>query len=403
LRKRLRGKLCIHEQSTGSDRVDRVWVADMALTLLHTADWQIGKQFAHIGGDAAAMLRAQRLETVRTLAVLAREHGVDAVLVAGDVFEDNAVSDETLRRTMNALAAYEGPWVLLPGNHDAALIQSAWSRLSGLGIVPENVVLATDPQPIELCEGRLCILPAPLQRRHEVRDLTDYFDGIESGPTVYRVGLAHGAVRNRLPGESEAMNPISDGRSESARLDYLALGDWHGTLEIACRTWYAGTPEPDRFRSTDPGNVLLVRLSRPGGPPRIEKLQVGRFRWKELDFALSDEAGVAVLDDRIGRITEPGDTLLRLRLSGALDLAARGRLDEVLQSWRARLHHLGVDDTGLVSRPSANDIAAIATSGFVRDAIDTLIRVQDDPGHPDQAHAALALQMLYLEQLALRK
>ncbi len=378
-------------------------VRAVSLTLLHTADWQIGKRFASLAGDAGAVLRTQRLETIKALATLASERCVNAVLVAGDVFEDNAVSDETLRRTMNALAGFEGPWVLLPGNHDAALAQSAWSRLRRLAIVPDNVILATEPQPIELCDGRLCILPAPLQRRHEVRDLSDYFDALETGPGVLRVGLAHGAVRNRLPEESEAMNPISDTRADSARLDYLALGDWHGTLEIAPRTWYAGAPEPDRFRSNDPGNVLLVELSDPGESPRVEKIRVGRFRWEQFAFALADAASIDVLDDRIGALPDPADTLLRLRLTGALDLGARGQLDDVMERWRARLHHLGVDDADLVARPSADDIAAIGACGFVRDAIDTLTRIQDDAAHPDHAHAARALQVLYLEQLALRK
>jgi len=375
----------------------------MPLTLLHTADWQIGKQFSPIAGDAGAMLRSQRLETIRTLAALAGERRVDVVLVAGDVFEDNAVSDETLRRTMNALAGFEGPWVLLPGNHDAALAQSAWSRLRRLAIVPDNVVLATEPGGIELCDGRLCVLPAPLQRRHELRDLSDYFDAVETGPGVFRVGLAHGAVRNRLPDESEAMNPISDTRADSARLDYLALGDWHGTLEIAPRTWYAGAAEPDRFRANDPGNVLLVELREPGVSPRVEKLHVGHFRWEQFEFAVADEASIGVLDARLGALTDAASTLLRLRLSGALDLGARGQLDEVLERWRARLHHLGVDDSGLVARPSTADIAAIGASGFVNDAIATLTRIQDDPAHPDHDQAARALQVLYLEQLALRQ
>jgi DNA repair exonuclease SbcCD nuclease subunit len=375
----------------------------VSLTLLHTADWQIGKQFASIPGDAGAALRSQRLETIAALAALAGERGVDAVLVAGDVFEDNAVSDETLRRTMNALNGFRGPWVLLPGNHDAALAQSAWSRLRRLAIVPDNVTLATEAEPVELCGGRLCVLPAPLQRRHEVRDLTDYFDAVDSASGALRVGLAHGAVRNRLPAESEAMNPISDTRADSARLDYLALGDWHGTLEIAPRSWYAGTPEPDRFRSNDPGNVLLVELSEPGAPPLVTKRQLGRFRWQQLDFELADEAGIEVLDGRLGALEEAANTLLRLRLSGTLDLGARLQLDELLASWRARLHHLGVDESALVARPSAQDIAAIGASGFVRDAIDTLIRIQDDPAHPDHDHAARALQVLYLEQRALRQ
>ncbi len=376
---------------------------NMTLSLLHTADWQVGKQFGSITGDAGAMLRTQRLDTIAALAALARERAVDAVLVAGDVFEDNAVSDETLRRTMNALAGFQGPWVLLPGNHDAALVQSAWSRLRRLAIVPANVTLATAPGPIQLCHGRLCVLPAPLQRRHEVSDLTEYFDAVETGSDVLRVGLAHGAVRSRLPDESEAMNPIADTRADSARLDYLALGDWHGTLRIAARAWYAGTPEPDRFRSNDPGNVLLVELSGPGMPPHVEKLHVGRFRWEQFEFALTGEASIGVLDTRIAALADPASTLLRLSLGGALGLEARAQLDEVLERWQARLHHLRVDDTGLVARPSAEDIAAIGASGFVHHAIESLIRIQDDPNHPEHDHATRALQVLYLEQLALRQ
>ena len=373
-------------------------VRAVTLTLLHTADWQIGKQFATISGDSAAMLRSQRLETVSVLAALARERRADAVLVAGDVFEDNAVSDETLRRTMNALTGFEGPWILLPGNHDAALAQSAWSRLRRLAIVADNVVLATEPDPIELCGGRLCILPAPLQRRHEVRDLTAYFDAVDTAAGVLRVGLAHGSVSNRLPEASEAMNPISDTRTESARLDYLALGDWHGTLEIAPRTWYAGTAEPDRFRSNDPGNALLVELSEPGIPPCVERVPVGRFHWQQLEFSLTEQASLQVLDSRIAALGEASNTLLRLRLSGALDLGTRGQLDDMLERWRARLHHLGVDDAALVAQPSADDIAAIGACGFVRDTIETLTRIQADGSHPDHAQAAAALQLLYLEQ-----
>ena len=387
----------------GEHRLATLVAGSMTLTLLHTADWQIGKRFSFIAGDAGAMIRAQRLETIRRLAALASERRVDAVLVAGDVFEDNAVSDETLRRTMNALAGFEGPWVLLPGNHDAALAQSAWSRLRRLAIVPDNVLLATDPGGIDLCDGRLCVLPAPLQRRHELRDLTDYFDAVETGPGVFRVGLAHGAVRNRLPDESEAMNPISDTRADSARLDYLALGDWHGTLEIAPRSWYAGAAEPDRFRSNDPGNALLVEFSEPGVTPRVQKLVVGRFHWEQFEFSVVDQASLDVLEGRFGALVEAANTLLRLRLNGTPDLRVRGQLDEILDRWRARLHYLGVDDSGLVARPSVEDIAAIGASGFVRDAIDTLTRIQDDPAHPDHEHATRALQVLYLEQLALRQ
>jgi len=348
-------------------------------------------------------LRLRRLDTVKAIAELARERQVDAVLVAGDVFEDNAVSDETLRRTMHALAPFEGPWVLLPGNHDAGLTQSAWSRLRRLAVVPANVMLADRPEPIALCGGQLVVLPAPLRRRHEVGDLTDWFDTLRSDAGVLRVGLAHGTVTNRLPAAAEAHNPIADTRVETANLDYLALGDWHGTLEVANRTWYAGTPEPDRFKTNEPGNVLLVTLRESGAPPQVEKIPVGCYRWVRLTFDVMDDRALAVLDSRLAALGESGRTLVRLKLTGTVDLATRQALDTLLDGWRARLHFLDVDDAALLARAGPDDIAELGATGFVRDAIETLVGIESDAGHPDHADAGRALQLLYREHRALRQ
>ena len=80
------------------------------VTLLHTADWQIGKQFANIPGDTGAILRERRIESIKKVAAIAREHKVDAILVAGDVFDTNLVQGKTLRQTIGAMAEFEGKW-----------------------------------------------------------------------------------------------------------------------------------------------------------------------------------------------------------------------------------------------------------------------------------------------------
>lgn len=375
----------------------------MSIRLLHTADWQIGKQFANIPGDPGALLRAQRLKTVARIADLALDRTVDAVLVAGDVFDDNAVSDDTLRRTINAMTAYAGPWVLLPGNHDCSLTQSTWSRLRALEIVPPNVFIADKPEVIQLAQGRLHLLPAPLNRRQEARDLTDWFDGHSSAADVFRVGMAHGSVTNRLPESAETHNPVSERRAQSARLDYLALGDWHGTLAIADKTWYSGTPEQDRFRQNAPGNVLIVDIPVVGATPEVEVVGVGHFQWHQLDIALSDAQSLAVLDQRLADMGDPHRVLLRLRLSGTLTLADRQALNESLERWSARMHFLQVDDTDLLAQPNAEDIAAIGATGFLKEAIDTLVEIEKAREDPNRAHAARALQILYLAQKELAR
>lgn len=52
-------------------------------------------------------------------------------------------------------------------------------------------------------------------------------------------------------------------RARRAGLDYLALGDWHGAVEVDQRTHYCGTPEPDRFKHQRPGTALLVSIAAP--------------------------------------------------------------------------------------------------------------------------------------------
>ena len=371
----------------------------MPISVIHTADWQIGKTFGNIPGDAGAMLREQQFHTVRQIAELARQRAADAVLVAGDIFDSNAVKDETIHRTLNALEGFAGPWVLLPGNHDAALAESVWTRIVRWG-VPANLLLATSPEPIVLAAGRMVVLPAPLRRKQEVVDLTEWFDGAATPPGAVRVGLAHGSVASRLPEEAEAKNPIADDRADQARLDYLALGDWHGTREIAPRTWYAGTPEPDRWKENDPGNVLLVTLEGPGAQPSVERIAVGHFHWRQWRACIHSRLDIDVLDDTIRRFGIPAERLvLALRLDGAVDFATRLALDDVLQRWRALCRFLDVADEGLVDEPSEDDLDRIDRGGFVRTAVEWLRARADDPGCGDRDVARLALRILYLEHV----
>lgn len=369
----------------------------MAICFLHTADWQIGKPFATFDEEVRVVLARQRLATIETIAAAARAQNADAVLVAGDVFDSGAVSDETIRRTLIALAGFPGPWVLLPGNHDAALAESPWTRIPRLGQVG-NVILATEAEPLTLGGGRLTILPAPLKRRRESRDLTAWFDGAESPDGAVRVGLAHGSVTGFVPGEVEAANPIAHDRAERARLEYLALGDWHGTLQVGPRTWYAGTPEADRFKANDQGNVLIVRLDGPGTPPQVESYRVGRYLWREVALTLHREADASALREGSVGLDEPlADAVVRLALSGAIDLATRAAVKRALAELRARMLALEVDDSRLIASPSDDDLDRIGAQGFVRTAVERLRAEANDVRNPDQDIARLALEILYLE------
>ena len=333
------------------------------LRVIHTADWQIGREFGLFADDDAAALAAARLTTVKKIGQLATERGADLVLVAGDVFDAPSMADKTMRRLFGALESFQGPWVLLAGNHDPALSAGVWARANELGCIPDNVVVPAAVTTINLNAIGASVLAAPLTQRRVYDDLTAAFETMETPAGHYRLGLAHGSVTGQLQELADAGNPIAADRPETARLDYLALGDWHGKLQIGPRLWYAGTPEQDRFRANEPGYVLQVTLQAPGAVPEVEPVWVGQFRWHDLEVRLIDDSSLDQLDTQLQALD--GHAVVRLTLSGQLSLQQQQRLHVLIDTHSARLRALRVDRGDLVTAATDADIADLQADGYL--------------------------------------
>lgn len=360
------------------------------ITFLHTADWQIGGQFGQFDAAEATHLGEARFETVRTIAALAAERRVDAVLVAGDVFDQQTVTDTVIRRLFGMLAAFAGPWYFIPGNHDAATTESVWTRAHRLNCVPENAHLILTPGVINNDALRLSLLCAPLTQRNTFGDTTDFFDHAESPDGYFRVGLAHGSVQGILPESADSANPIAPTRAVTAKLDYLALGDWHGTLEAGERTWYAGTHEQDRFRANDPGNVLEVRIDAPAGSVEVQPLRVGRYAWQRWAEVISVPSDVDVLKARLAKLGD--NDVLRVEVTGSVDLACAEAVRLAIEETRARVRALRPDTSGLQVLPTDAELAAIgAQGGYIANVVGSLRELQKDPEQATVAAEALML------------
>jgi|TARA_R100000049_G_C1953322_1_gene103309 DNA repair exonuclease SbcCD nuclease subunit len=369
------------------------------LRFLHTADWQIGRQYSNFAPDDSVALAEARITVIGRIADLATEHEVDAVLVAGDVFDAQTVSDRTIRRLFNAMAAYSGPWILIPGNHDAALAESVWTRAQRLDAVPDNVHLALTAEVLEFAEAGFAVLPAPLTQRHTQSDLTSWFDQAETSNGLVRIGLAHGSVQGVLAEEADSPNPISPNRAASAQLDYLALGDWHGTKRINARIWYSGTPEQDRFKGNDPGNVLLVDIPEVGAEPLVESRSIGQHPWIQMTERLAVSSDLDQLITKLQQQPERG--VVALRLEGEISLLGKQQLEDTLSVAEARFRSLRYDLSDLSLRATEEDIAALHADGYVGKVISELRDEQDgDDGEVARDAMAILASML-LEKQAL--
>lgn len=356
--------------------------------VLHTADWQIGRQFGRFAPDDAVALAEARLTVIERIAALAVQEKIDAVLVAGDVFDSQTVSDRTIRRTFNAMQGFAGPWIMIPGNHDAALAESVWHRALRLNAIPAHVHVALEPAVMSFSELGFAVLAAPLTQRQTYTDLTEWFDAAESAPNLLRIGLAHGSMQGVLADDIDSPNPIAAHRAKQARLDYLALGDWHGCKQIDDYTWYSGTPEQDRFKDNGAGHALIVDLTGINTPPQVQPYFVGQHRWQQWNERITVVSDLDQLLERLN--TQSPSTVLDLNISGEIDLASQQHLLQGLAVAEARYRSLQCDMSALRLEPTDDDIAALQADGYVGEVIAELRELQQvDSG--ETARDALAI------------
>lgn len=346
------------------------------MKFLHTADWQLGKPFARISDpDKAAKVRAERIEAIRRLGALAKEHKAEFVVVAGDLFDSFTAEKSVVSAACSAMGEIGVPVLAIPGNHDhggpGGLWEQDFFRQECESLAP-NFRILLERKPVEL-EGAT-IFPCPLLRQHESADPTTWvrdfdFSGL-SHPDQPRILLAHGSVHgfesnsgDDEDGSAGTSNLIALDRLPRTELDFIALGDWHGTKAIDPAAWYSGTPETDRFpkgENNDPGNALLVEVAR-GKEADVKKVPTGKLGWQVLDFTFASDEDVNRLEEQLRDLlgTRAGEDLLQLTLEGSLSIAAASRLDDLLSTFEARL--LRLKEKNLIRlTPSEEEVESLA-------------------------------------------
>lgn len=348
------------------------------MKFVHTSDWQVGAPFARIGDlHKRALVRQARVDVIERIGAVARETGAAFVLVAGDLFDSASADKATVSAACSAIGRMGVPVYSIPGNHDHAGPGSVWAqeffRREQAALAPNLTVLGeSEPWVLESA----VILPCPLTRRSVMVDPTEWLRPAETYAGLPadrpRIVLAHGSTQSftgEIDEEEEGAgvsNMVDLSRLPSSEIDYVALGDWHGTTRVGAKVWYSGTPEPDRFPKSpdyDAGNVLVVEVER-GRTPTVEKISTGRLTWRVLSFDLADDPAVGDLERRLNALLaqRADENLLRLTVSGAVGLEASARLDEVLESLDARLLRLKLEDLTVVA-PTDEEIQALTEGG----------------------------------------
>ncbi|MFF3016186.1 exonuclease SbcCD subunit D [Streptomyces sp. NPDC057939] len=341
------------------------------MKFLHTSDWHLGRSFHRVN-----MLGAQA-DFVDHLVAAVREHEVDAVLVAGDVY-DRAVPPlpavELFDRALHRLAELGVPTVMISGNHDSARRLGVGAGLIGRA----GIHLRTDPagcaDPVVLADvhGEVALYGLPYLEPALVKEefgaekvsheavLGAAMDRIRAdlagrAPGTRSVVLAHAFVTGGQASDSERDIAVGGVEAVPASVfdgvDYAALGHLHGCQAINERVRYSGSPLAYSFSEADHRKTMwLIDLDGDGAITTAERIDtpvprdLSRLRGR-LEEILDDPT-LAPREDHWIEATltdpvRPADPMARLtaRFPHTLSLAfdPEGREEHEAASYAQRL------------------------------------------------------------------
>lgn len=301
---------------------------DVALKLLHTADWHLGRRFPSFAEADQVRLTRARLDVIDKVLSVAEQRAVDAVLCAGDLFDSPSPDRDWWEPLARKLASWRPriPVILLPGNHDPLQAGSPYHPEHPFRRLLPATVHVVDRDDFTLELNDVAVLHArPCRSQAGQDDPAMALPARAPGDMRIRIGMVHGSTFD-VPG-CQTNFPIAKEAAALRGFDYLAIGDTHSFREVPPGgkppVVYPGAPEATSFGEPGAGQVVAVFVSR-GRRVTLAAEPVAYWSWQERVVRT-----LAELRDL--RTEQLGRTVLRLVLDLRLSASEREEAEAIVR------------------------------------------------------------------------
>lgn len=292
------------------------------IKILHTADIHLDSPFSLYDVSRAKARKNELRGTFSSLMLYAKSEKFNIVLMAGDLFDSEYATKETLDLMISQFAQNPNcKFVISPGNHDPLSQKSPYRKAD----FPSNVYIFGSDDITKFSFDDIGVdvygwafteskkQDNPLRRGKLVLD-----------KNKINILCAHADMTS-----AESDNcPMTEADIASSGFDYVALGHIHagGDVKKAGSTYYAysGCLEGRSFDECGPKGIIICKISDAGNRAEI-KFGQKRFSHRRYEKLSVDITGVSGTDEATSKvksqITANGygdDTLLRVRLHGAV-------------------------------------------------------------------------------------
>lgn len=290
-----------------------------------------------LGDEKARVRRREIREILPKACALARERSVDLVLIPGDLFDDEAVTQDTVNYTIDHLAGLSPvPVIIAPGNHDYYSLGSPYS-----GELLESRKQRPWPDNVHVFrDGEWSTIETPSGSGVHVTGMAHSANALladrllsrpvpRSGPDdEIHILVFHGSLDNvGIPSRKLRTLPFSEAELASQGFDYAAVGHYHEQADLHGAGGriigaYAGCPAGRGLDEIGEKFVLVGRIETTGSERRVrlEKVRLDTRTIRRVDVACQ---GVTHRDALLRRIEEslaaeeiPPEDLVHVRVAG---------------------------------------------------------------------------------------
>ncbi|WBT09773.1 exonuclease SbcCD subunit D [Corynebacterium sp. SCR221107] len=389
----------------------------MHVKFLHSSDLQIGMRRSFLGEEAQPRFDAARIDAIAKLGEIAVAQGCSFIVIAGDVFEHNALKDRTILRALEQLKSLAVPVYLLSGNHDPLTADSYFYKAQEL----EGVTVFFDSEPIEVevPGGTIELIGAPLKSKYASHDLVGQAIKDLQPSNRIRIVVGHGQVDSYGTENTAALVDLAlvESKLKDGSIDYVAMGDTHSAQPIgtSAKVWFSGAPEVTDFHEipggggeNNSGHALVVEITKKesaagegaqgvSSAVAVTEVPVGSWRFdaitKEINSMAEAEEFIAELD----AYPSKDRTVIKYALIGTVDIATYRFLENELgirsQVFAALYERTRLMDLHL--EPSEEDLEALGEGGFIARTLEELLALARIDDASDQATARDALNLLF--------
>ena len=299
------------------------------LKFVHAADLHLDSPFTGLRTlepAIAGTLQEATFDAYSNIIELCLSERVDALLIAGDIFDG---ADRSLRAQLkfvdglNRLSRAGIRSFICHGNHDPL---NGWEARLAFPEGSHRFAAAVEGIPVFTdAPGRAMVHGISYPQREIRESLVPHFTAVNPGP--FNIGLLHANVDNDPVHDSYAPCTLAD--LGAAGIDYWALGHVHTrqVLHGASPTVvYPGNPQGRHPNESGPRGVYIVEVGD-AGQVRLEFRAVDVVRWATLEIDVGPlESEQSLIDAIEGEMTRRQEEAEGRSVIFRLALTGRGRL-----------------------------------------------------------------------------